>query len=288
MKYYITDVFANTKYAGNQLATILDYGKLSTEEMQQIAREFNFSETTFITSPDKENDGYNVRIFTPGAEIPFAGHPTLGTAYIIHKYIDKGNDNLIKLNTQVGQIPVNVINDIFWMTQNQPEYGKESALEPFANLLALDISDINSRFPIQEVSTGFPVTIIPLMNIQSLKKAKVNKEFYNSFLQETWGKVLMVFCLEGYENQQHLSTRVFGDYLGVPEDPATGSATGCLAAYLLKYKVFDTHNLELKIGQGYEFNRPSELLIQASLADDRYTLKIGGKVIEIAEGEMNI
>ena len=108
MRFFITDVFGNEKYSGNQLATFFDFGVLSSEEMQSITREINFSETTFITSPEKINDGFNVRIFTPGSEIYFAGHPTLGTAHIISKYLSKDLTDLIKLNYRSGQIPIDL------------------------------------------------------------------------------------------------------------------------------------------------------------------------------------
>lgn len=288
MKFFITDVFGNDKYSGNQLATFFDFGAMSANEMQKIAREINFSETTFITSAEKINDGFNVRIFIPGSEIDFAGHPTLGTAYIINKYILKDSLGLIKLNYRCGQIPVVIAKEIIWMKQNQPKFGRDLDKLLLVQTLGLSFDDFDDRSPIMEVSTGLPFTIVPLKTMKAMKKAKVNLTKYNDFIEQTWAKGVLIFCGDTYENHHNISSRVFVDYLGIPEDPATGSATGCLAAYLLKYNAFNSNRIELTVGQGYEINRPSELRIKAELKDEIYDINIGGKVIEIAEGEWKI
>jgi trans-2,3-dihydro-3-hydroxyanthranilate isomerase len=288
MKFFITDVFGNDKYTGNQLATFFDFGVLTSEEMQKIAREINFSETTFITSKEKNNDGFDVRIYTPGSEIDFAGHPTLGTAYIISKYILKDNLGVIKLNYRCGQIPVSLENEILWMRQNQPKFGNDLDKTLMAQTLGLSIDDFDNRFPIMEVSTGLPFTIVPLKSMNALKRSKVNLAKYNDFIEQTWAKGILIFSCDTYEKHHDISSRVFVDYLGIPEDPATGSATGCLAAYILKYNVFNNSQIELTVGQGYEINRQSELKIKAELKEGNFEINIGGKVIEIAEGDWKI
>jgi len=288
MRFFITDVFGNDKYSGNQLATFFDFGQLSTDEMQKIAREINFSESTFITSPDKVNDGFNVRIFTPVSEINFAGHPTLGTAFIINSHLLKDHTESVKLNYHVGQIPVTFENETLWMRQNQPEFGKSPATSLIAETLGLTTEDIDDRFPVMEVTTGLPFTIVPLRTINALKKARVSLPKFNEFIKQTWAKDILVFSRETYEWHHDLSSRVFVEYLGIPEDPATGSATGCLAAYILKYNVFGDDSIDLTVGQGYEINRPSELKIKASLNKGIYYINVGGKVMEIAEGDWKI
>mgnify|MGYP003589481188 CR=1 FL=1 len=287
MKFYITDVFGNKRYSGNQLATFFDYGALSSSEMQQIAQEINFSETTFITSSEKQNDGFNVRIFTPRSEIDFAGHPTLGTAYIINKHIQKADNGIIKLNYRCGQIPVSFNNEVLWMRQNQPEFGHELDKELLATTLGLLVDDIADS-PIMEVTTGLPFTIVQLKSLDCLKRATVNLKAYNDFIKQTWAKGIMVFCFKGHEKGQDLSTRVFVNYQGIPEDPATGSATGCLAAYLLRYNILQSNKIKLTIAQGYEINRRSELYISAEQIGNTYILNVGGKVIEIAEGDWKV
>ena len=288
MTFYLTDVFGNTRYSGNQLAVFFDFGRLTQKEMQQIAREINFSETTFVISREKVDGGYPVRIFTPEKEIDFAGHPTLGSAFIINKYLENGKPGKVNLNLKAGQIPVTCSKGIWWMKHNQPQFGKNHTIEQLAAVLGLQANDIDERFPIQEVTTGLPFTIVPLKTIEGLKRSRVNPDIYNLFIQQTWAKGILVFCPEAYEPLHDLSSRVFVDYLGVPEDPATGSATGCLAAYLVKYGMFGKGRLEMTIGQGYEIGRPSELKIRAGMNNNEFEIFVGGKVIEVAEGRWKI
>lgn len=285
MKFYILDVFGKERYSGNQLATFLDYGVLSKDEMQKIASEINFSETTFITNKSLIDDGYPVRIYTPKREIAFAGHPALGTAYVIKNYIDKAGDNQINLNLSVGQIPVSFALDEFWMTQRQPEFGSELKTSILSKVIGLETNELDEKFPIIEVTTGLPFTIVPIKTLKSLQRAKIDLNEYERFIKQTWAKGILIFCKEAREKNQDLSSRVFVDYLGIPEDPATGSATGCLAGYILKTGYLNTTNINLSVGQGNEIGRPSNLKIQASIADNKFDIRIGGKVIEIAEGE---
>ncbi len=284
MIFYFVDVFGNSKYAGNQLAVFFDAGILAPEEMQKIAREVNFSETTFITSRETVNGGYTVRIFTPEEEIDFAGHPSLGTAFVINRYLEAGKAGIIRLNLKVGQIPVTFAGEILWMKHNQPQFGNNIPVDLMAEVLGLKNDDIDDRFPIQEVTTGLPFTIVPLKTLNSLKGARVNQEKYLHFIRQSWAKGILVFSQEAYEKNQDLSCRVFVNYLGIPEDPATGSGMGCLAVYLVRNRIFGEMQLQMTVGQGYEIGRPSELKIRAEKKEDIYDIHVGGKVIEIAEG----
>ncbi|HLO57426.1 MAG TPA: PhzF family phenazine biosynthesis protein [Bacteroidales bacterium] len=287
MTFYILDVFGNKRYSGNQLAVFMDSGRLNETEMQQIAREINFSETTFITSPDKTNGGYPVRIFTPGSEVAFAGHPTLGTAYILQKYIENGQSNSVSLNLKAGQIPVTTTGDLLWMKQNQPEFGDTVDADMMASMLKLKPGDINTRFPVQEVSTGLHFLIVPLTSLDAVKRSGINHEIYWKFIENSRAKGILVFSTEGREKGHGISSRVYVDYYGIPEDPATGSATGCLAAYLVNYSVFGSTQIEVTAGQGYEMGRPSELYIRAEKKHDEYDIFVGGKVFEVASGIWN-
>jgi phenazine biosynthesis protein PhzF family len=180
--YFIVDVFTEAKYAGNQLAVFRHAAAISDGEMQQIARETNYSETTFILSDEPRNGGFDVRIFTPAEEVPFAGHPTLGTAFIIRNEILNGRADKVLLNLKVGQIPVSFSPDGYsWMRQIQPTFGSRHLPETFAPILGLELADFDARFPIQEVSTGLPFFIVPLKTIQALEKAKVNRERVSSW-----------------------------------------------------------------------------------------------------------
>lgn len=286
--YFITEVFGKDRYSGNQLATFFDFGRISDKEMQLIAKEINFSETTFITNSEMNNKGYDVRIFTPASEIDFAGHPTLGTAYIINQYLTQYKTKSILLNYRKSKVLVTDDNKYLWMKQNKPEFGKKIDLHLMTKMLNLDSSDFESNIPIQEVSTGLPFTIVALKNLKSLRKSSINIKVYNDFIRNYQGKGIAIFSKEPYFKNQDLSVRVFVNYLGVPEDPATGSAAGCIASYLLKYNVFNQNSIDITIGQGFEINRPSEIKVKAQLKNEIYDINVGGRVKEISKGEWEI
>jgi trans-2,3-dihydro-3-hydroxyanthranilate isomerase len=284
--FYILDVFAEKKYAGNQLAVFRNAAAVPSEEMQQLAREINFSETTFILSDEQRDGGYDVRIFTPGEEVPFAGHPTLGTAHIIRNEILGGKADKVILNLKVGQIPVTFSPDGYgWMKQIAPTFGQQHKLEMLTPVLNMDVGEFDERFPIQEVSTGLPFFIMPLKNISALKNAKIDKEKYFDLIKDTVAKGILVFCPETHEPQNDISVRVFVDYYGIPEDPATGSGNGCLAGYLVKHRYFGRDSIDIRSEQGYEIGRPSLLLLKAEEKDAKISILVGGKSIIVASGE---
>jgi trans-2,3-dihydro-3-hydroxyanthranilate isomerase len=286
LTFHIVDVFAEKKYAGNQLAVFRGAGKLSGVEMQAIAREINFSETTFILSDQPDKGGYDVRIFTPREEVPFAGHPTLGTAYIIQQDILQGRAAKVVLNLKVGQIPVTFSQDGYcWMQQIQPVFGPQHAAAVLADVLGLDAADIDERFPIEEVSTGLPFFIVPLKSLEALRKSKVELSRYVELIKNTLAKGILVFCPETHEVGNDLSVRVFVDYYGVPEDPATGSGNGCLAGYLVKHRYFGYATINIRSEQGYEIGRPSLLLLRAEGIGDKIDISVGGKCVVVAKGE---
>ena len=277
-KFFITEVFSENVYGGNQLATFPDSGALNGDEMQKIARAFNFSETTFVTGGSLAN-GYDVRIFTPAAEVPFAGHPTLGTGYLLRNLIDPNTVSMITLNLGVGPIPIYFDSgELLWMQQNEPEFQKVIEPEVVAEELGLDQSQIDTKFPCQFVSTGLEFLIVPLRSYEALKQAVAPQ---SSPLAAAW----FLFCLGGYDAGQQVQARMFANELGVTEDPATGSANGCLAAYLAEHRVFGETLVEAKVGQGYEIDRHSQLYIYAKKEPSSFNVKVGGKVRLVAEGE---
>jgi trans-2,3-dihydro-3-hydroxyanthranilate isomerase len=281
--FLILDVFATGKYTGNQLAVCLDAGDLTEVQMQQIAREINFSETTFVTSREPVNGGYNTRIFTPTTELPFAGHPTLGTA--IKDAVERVN-----LNYQVGQIPVdfNYLNgepDILWMHQQQPKFYDAVDAEMLAAVIGVSPTDIDARYPIEPISTGLPFIIIPLKTLAAVSQAKLNLNLYNKTVANLPAQAILVFCPETIDPNRQLHVRVFTECFGIPEDPATGSANGCLAAYLAKYQYFGSPNIDITVEQGIEMGRASLLHLRANYTPTNCPVSIGGKVINIAKGE---
>lgn len=284
--FYIVDVFAESKYAGNQLAVFRDAAMFSSEEMLQIAREMNYSETTFILSDEIKDGGFDVRIFTPGEEVPFAGHPTLGTAFIIRdEILGRAADEVI-LNLKVGPIPVTFVEGGYsWMRQNEPIFGPTHDPGIFADMLGLTMDDLDNRFPVQEVSTGLPFFIVPLKTIAALKTAKVKKEKCFEFIEHTEAKGILIYSPETHQPDNDLSVRVFVDYFGVPEDPATGSGNGCLAAYLTKHRYFGKPGVDVRVEQGYEIGRPSLLLLRADEKNGKIEVNVGGKSVLVARGE---
>lgn len=284
--FYIVDVFAQKKYQGNQLAVFRHTEYLSQHEMQQIAKETNFAETTFIMSDNKVNGGYDVRIFTPDAEVPFAGHPTLGTAYIIHREIEDRSSPTVHLNLEAGQIPVTMeTSQELWMKQNAPQFGRTVDAAVMAEILGLHAEEMDRRYPVQDVSTGLPSIIVPLQSLHAVRQCQINHSAYSKFLQDNIRANILVFCTETYNKDNDIHVRVFCEDAGFPEDAATGSANGNLAGYLLDYNYFGSSQLQYRVEQGYQIGRESLLRIRASKAEDQFDINVGGKVFLVAKGE---
>ena len=288
--FYIVDVFAEGKYQGNQLAVFRYAQDLSDTEMQKFAKEMNYSETTFILSEEERDGGYDVRIFTPEEEVPFAGHPTLGTAYIIQKEIIRKPIKKVVLNLKIGSIPVKFSYsggkaDILWMKQKPPAFGRFFDAEAAAQVLNIDKKEIDERFPVQEVSTGLPFIIVPLKSLDAVKRSEIIKDKYLTLIKDTEAKAVLIFCAQTYKEENDLNVRVFADYYGVPEDPATGSANGCLAGYLVKSRYFGQDQIDTRVEQGYEIGRSSLLFLKAEEKEGEIDVNVGGKVFMVAKGE---
>ncbi len=284
---YTLDVFAEEKYAGNQLAVFRNAADLSTETMQKIAREMNYSETTFILSDIPLGGGYNVRIFTPEEELPFAGHPTLGTAYVILNELMRGQANQVKLNLKVGQIPVSVLSDdrtVLWMAQNPPSFGRTFDPAEVASVIGLELTDIDTRFPVQEVSTGLPFVIVALKPGGALRRAKRNVDAFEAFAKKYSKDMIYLFSAEPRSSANQLAARMFSVFQTMPEDPATGSACGCLGGYLIEHKYFSKDSIDIQVEQGYEMGRPSLLRLQASRKPGHIEIHVGGRVIMVSKG----
>jgi trans-2,3-dihydro-3-hydroxyanthranilate isomerase len=288
MEFYIVDVFAEEPYGGNPLAVIR--GNPTTELMQKIALEMNYSETTFITSDEIHSGGYNVRIFTINTELPFAGHPTLGTAFILREELNAPEP--VVLNLRVGQIPVTFRPDgTLWMKQKAPVFGCTYEASEVADVLGLSIDDIDTRFPVQEGSTGLPFIITPLRTKEAVERANVvhMSRFIEmvaagqNFLK---ADAMLVFAPETVHEENDLHARVFVHLHGIPEDPATGSANGVLAAWLAKYRYFGGPKVTARVEQGYEMGRPSLLLLDSHDTGDTIEVNVGGRVRWVARGQL--
>ena len=290
--FHLVDVFAEEPLAGNQLA-VFENGHLYSEAaMQQLAREMNFSETTFLFPHESTADGYKVRIFTPQAELPFAGHPTLGTAFVIATALSPTPPAGVVLNLKAGRIPVALEygpgDAITRLTMQQlpPVFGPLVDGAALAAALGLPATALDPRFPPQEVSTGVPFTIVPLRTRADVDAVSVDPAAVAQALAAVAGKGVLVFCPEPYRAANQLNARVFVHYLGVPEDPATGSGCGCLAAYLLRHRYFGAGPLDIRVEQGYQMGRPSLLYLSGDADGDQYQVRVGGKVQSVARGQL--
>ncbi len=287
LPFHIVDVFAEEKYAGNQLAVFRDDEGLPGELMQRIAKEMNFQESTFITGVDLDSLVFKVRIFTKERELPFAGHPTLGTAYVIQRAIVGRQVEKVTLDLKAGMIPVTFSYvdgeaDVLWMKQLNPVFGETHPPEPVAEFLGLEPEDIDTDWPIQEVSTGVPFFMIPLTSRDAVVRTRINREKLAAYTQKTEAKSPLVFCREPVHPENHLKVRMIGS---TGEDPATGSANGCLAGYLAKHRYFGGPKVDVRVEQGYEIGRPSLLYLRSEDRGEEVDVYVGGKNVMVAKGE---
>ncbi len=290
-RLHIVDVFAQQRYAGNQLAVVESDGTLDSDEMQAVAAEMDYSETTFVESREPP---YRVRIFTPEAEVPFAGHPTLGTAHVIREEIADGRPEEVVLDLNVGEVPVEVREPLaadsdreaLWMTQQSPEFGEVLASDRLAAVLGLEEAQVDDAWPVQVVSTGLPTIVVPLRDREALSAIDVDRAAYDEVTGDREAKNVLAFCPEPREADNDLAARVFAPFYGVPEDPATGSSNGCLAGYLARYAYFGDGSVDVRVEQGYEMERPSLLGLQATDRGEDVHVEVGGSVVAVARGEL--
>lgn len=302
IKFYILDVFAREKYAGNQLAVFVDLEQqLSSERMLQITREINFAESTFIRSIEADGS-FEVRIFTTEYEVPFAGHPTLGTTYILAKHFIEKPLHKITLRLKKGDIPVEIdhpekLNESrFTMQQAQPDFGESYNAQSVSEAFNIPMNSLDISMPIQHVNTGLPYLIIFLKDLASIEKVKLNNENVEQFLKEqklykSNSKLSLTTSLffvtrETIEKENDYHTRMFVlEGNAIWEDAATGSANGCFLAYLLKH---EGATQSVIVEQGFEMNRKSILYLNGERNDNQYKLKVGGQVVPISEGMWSI
>jgi trans-2,3-dihydro-3-hydroxyanthranilate isomerase len=282
------DVFTSRPFEGNQLAVLPDARGLSDEQMQTIAREMNLSETTFILPRDAEIEcerGVRVRIFTVQEELPFAGHPTLGTAFFLRGSTGAAE---VVLELNVGKVPVRFEEragePLFGeMTQIDPTFGTVHDRESVARVTSIPIEDLDSSVPIQTVSTGVPFTVVPLRGLEAMKRLQINFNQSAEYLNRTGGKFFYFVSRETIDEAARLHARMLF-YSG--EDPATGSAAGCASAWMVANGVAQSDERVL-IEQGLEMKRPSRIFVRASRKGDRVVnVRVGGNVVEVLRGEV--
>jgi trans-2,3-dihydro-3-hydroxyanthranilate isomerase len=282
---HVVDVFAEERYTGNQLAVVESDGTVSNGEMQAFAAEIGFSETTYIES---RTPPYEVRIFTPEAEIPFAGHPTLGTAHVIREHVADGHPERVVLDLGVGEVSVEVRDqdgEELWMTQ-QPSFGETLPPGRSADVLGLDAATVDNRWPVQVVSTGLPTIVVPLESRAALTAIDLDRDAYDEVTGHRDAKNVLAFCPDPRDAGNDIAVRVFAPFYGVPEDPATGSSNGCLAAYLARHAYLGSGTVDARVEQGYEMGRPSLVGLHATDRGDHVRVEVGGRVVPVARGEL--
>jgi len=289
-----TSVFFDKRYdfGGNQLATFWNAEsnhELTDEEMLGMTREMNYSESTFVLQSKRAGCAAKVRIFTPGSEIKFAGHPTLGTAFVLQrkKLID-AKANRLRLELGLGPIEVEFLaKDLVQMQQRPPEYLEELD-NPRQILKALGLGEksVAEDFPMQFVSTGNTFLIVPLKSLSAVQKAEPNGKEIIRALEDTISKDVLIFSTETIHGESDAHARVFAPAFGVLEDPATGSGIGPLGAFLEHHDIIPTHvhGETFTIEQGYEMNRPSRLRVQLEKKKQKVNVLVSGRVRATAEG----
>jgi len=281
------DVFSSRPFEGNPLAVFPDGRGLSDQQMQALAREMNLAETTFVLPRDPATErerGVRVRIFTVQEELPFAGHPTLGTAFAL-----RGSSGLaeVALELNAGKVPVRFEakpgQPVFGeMTQPEPKFGLIHDRETVVRATSLRDGDIDPSLPIQTVSTGLPFTIVPLRGLDVIRRLQVDLAGSTEYLRQSGGRFFYFVTRETVDPAARLHARMLF-YGG--EDPATGSAAGCATAWMVANSVAQPDE-QVLIEQGVEMLRPSRIFVRASRADNRVVnVRVGGNVVEVLRGE---
>ncbi len=293
------DVFTSKRLEGNPLSVFTDARGLSDSEMQDLARETNLSETTFVFPRDSEverQEGVMVRIYAPGEEIPFGGHPALGTAMVLRNLrtgsagsVPSKKASEILLDLKVGKVPVAFREEpdgrVFGeMRQVDPEFGPLHNRETLASLLNLTPGEIAEEWPIQTISTGLPFAIVPIKRLSTLQSLHLNLSKVYEYLDRQNPRCDFYFvCRDTQDRKVGLRARCV---IPTGEDPATGSAAGCTAAWTVRYGIAQPEEI-VHIEQGVEMKRPSHLFVRAAKAGDRITnVRVGGHAVQVMQGEV--
>ena len=295
LEYFVVDVFTETPLKGNGLAVVMNTCDLKTERMQAIAREFNLSETTFVERRALEverAEGVRVRIFTTQEELPFAGHPTLGTASVLKMQAPEIVENeTVTLALKVGKVPVRFERrekgaGLFGeMTQRDPEIGAELNQAEIAPLMGLDVGDLDPGLKPQVVSTGNAFAIVLLRSVEALGRLKVDQEKATPLLRERGARWFYVMAPEPDPNGSEVRYRARMQFYG-GEDPATGSAAGCAISYLVANGAVQS-DVRVHVRQGVEMGRPSDLFLTAKRKSAKVSdVRVAGSTVLVAKGRL--
>ena len=301
LKFYQADVFTDDPFGGNPVAVFPDAHGLADHQLQQIAREMNLSETVFVLPPTDQAAVVRLRIFTPTQEIPFAGHPVLGTFYVLAQLgliaVTEGITRVMQ-ECNIGLFPVElhaqegVLTHVV-MTQPKPDFlGPVDEMEDvykIASALGLPKHAITDmKWPVEVVSTGLPVLIVPVRTLTAVRSIQPNASAIMDLCSRFGANGIMVFTTVTVEPSATVHARMFAPSIGILEDPATGSASGALGAYLVQNGVVDVApTTDIIVEQGYEIERPSQILVRVESDDDIIkTVKVGGQCVMVVEGTL--
>jgi trans-2,3-dihydro-3-hydroxyanthranilate isomerase len=291
------DVFTDRIFGGNQLAVFLDGRGLSDREMQQIAQEMNFAETTFLLPPTQPDAAARVRIFTPGQEVPFAGHPTIGTSFVLASrgFLPEGSRALV-LEEGVGPISVRFEEPetgptFFWMRHPEPSFTPPTAnRQVIAAALGLTESDLLPGAPIEVGTTGLPFLFVPLRDRATVDRAVTDTPSLLRSIAGTPALGIFFFAPDADPAARSVYSRMFAPGSGVPEDPATGSASGPLGAYLVRHNlVAPGADIRITSEQGTKMGRQSFIHIAIGMAGDAITrIEVGGSAVPVLDGTLRL
>jgi trans-2,3-dihydro-3-hydroxyanthranilate isomerase len=299
-RYYTCDVFTDRMFGGNQLAVFPDARGIAPELMPRIAREFNFSETTFVLPPENPQHTAKVRIFTPGGELQFAGHPTVGTAHVLATIGIvplTGDETAIVLEEGVGPVPVTIRStngraEFAQLSVAQlPEVGPPPpAGEQLAAALSLSKDDlVHGAMSPEMVSCGTPFLFVPLRDRAAVGRARARADAFDAALRGYPTQMVMLFALDAEDPAHQVRARMFAPSIGIPEDPATGSACVGLGGYLAARDPRRDGTLRWIVEQGFEMGRPSILEVEADKRDGAITgVRVGGRTVMVCEGTMTL
>lgn len=297
LHYHLVDVFTDQPFGGNQLAVFTDGRGVSDTLMQAIARELRLSEVTFVLPPQDAANDCRVRIFTPARELPMAGHPTIGTAYVLAREgrtaVRDGEAGFV-FEEGVGPIPVRLTMragqpDMIWMQQPAPVFGPVvEDRAAFAEMLSLSPDDLDARYPLQTVSTGVPFLYVPLASLDVIRRARLRHDVWERIAAPRDIQKLFLFTQEVENAGSTVHSRMFAPGIGIAEDAATGGASGPLGCYLVQYGIAAAGQSIIS-EQGIEMGRPSLLHIRIERDGDTYTyVGVGGQCVYVGRGTLLI
>ena len=299
LRFVLVDVFTKKPFGGNQLAVFPEAEGIPAQEMQRIARELNLPETTFVLPPRNADSMRSLRIFTPEAEVPFAGHPIVGTTFALdYEEMLSARQETVVFDLEASSVPVRLYRkresgalDNVVMTQQSPVFlGQFHRQDCVAEALGLSLSDLAiTGLPCEVVSTGLPVHIVPVGSLDVIRHIQLNPEKLTEIQENLGFSDLFVFTFETENPEAIVHCRMFAPSYGIPEDPASGSASGALGAYLVKHRAVQVEPVtRILTEQGLEIHRPGSILVEIeSRGLSIEAVRVGGVAVVVGEGRIH-